>query len=238
MIFEELLVISPSVVFRGSLDFEPLDENEVDEEIQIPCQILSTCRTYYEEATPILYGKNKFAFYTGIAEEPGMFWEFPIAVRCMPYVTDLRIYFCVDSLYADSSIRVGHFLKALRLRATRLDQLAIIVASNCYYDTDCVWDVLLGNHPVCQEQPNIAKERLIKHLRLRPHDGALFTPQYACRLAQMFEQTGGRGDHSLTFTKSCSRPPGTRLFPRTTSHSPDECAVCGWPTDDIATKPI
>jgi secreted trypsin-like serine protease len=68
MIFEALLSFWPKRIFRGTADFGPLDEREVDEEIQVPWDILLTCSTYYNEAMPILYGKNKFAFCTG---EPG-----------------------------------------------------------------------------------------------------------------------------------------------------------------------
>jgi hypothetical protein len=208
MIFEELLVLWPKIVFRGTQDYGPLDQSEVDEEIQIPWQILLTCWKYYEEAIPIMYGKNRFAFCTGNAGKPGMFWRFPIARRCMPYITDLGIYFRVDSPYSEASTRVGHFLKAIRRNATHLDHLTIVAASDRYYDAQCPWDILFGHHPVSKELLQFVEKKPVKHLKIRLHNEALFFPQYACWLSQTFEQTGGIDDHSLTFTRSCTCPPG------------------------------
>jgi hypothetical protein len=47
----------------------------------------------------------------------------------------------------------------------------------------------------------------VKHLKIRLHNGALFYPQLACYLAQTFHDNSV-DDKTLTFTRSCTCPPG------------------------------
>lgn len=67
MIFEELLVLWPSPVFRGAREFGKLRKEEYKKRSEkiIPAAILQTCRRYHDEAARIIYGKNFFIFCTG-----------------------------------------------------------------------------------------------------------------------------------------------------------------------------
>lgn len=208
MIFEELLIVWPKIVFRGALEFGPLDEKEFDEEVELSWEILLTCRKYYHEAVPIMYGKNKFVFCTGIGGEPGMFWRFPIHRRYMRYLNDLGIYFRADNPKAESSKRVGHFLKALTRHAVNLEYLTVLASSDRLYEAVCPWDILFGEHPVSKELVHLIEAKTVRHLKIRLHDGACFFPNYASFLGQTFLNNGPIAGRSITFTQSCTCPVG------------------------------
>lgn len=68
MIYEELLVVWPKPLLRTGEGCRCLDEEGVEEEdvkIQLCWRILLTCRKYFEEAAPILYGRNRFVLPAG-----------------------------------------------------------------------------------------------------------------------------------------------------------------------------
>lgn len=207
IIFEELLIASKTV-FRGAAAFGPLDKEEFDGEVPLHGQILATCRKYFEEAAPILYGKNAFVFCTGEAGQPGMFRRFPIRPRYMRYVSDLGIYFRADDPRKESSRRIAHFVKAVVRHATKLEYLTVLVSSDRFYEALCPFDILFADHPISKELLHIIESKTVKHLKIRLHDGACFFPHYAGFLAQTFMQEGNTEGRSITFTRSCTCPPG------------------------------
>jgi hypothetical protein len=208
MIFEELLIVFPKIILRGASKFGPLQKQEFDEDVKVPWQILSTCRKYYEEALPILYGKNKFGFCTGAKGSPGSFWRFPVRPKVMPYLTDLGVYFRADDPKTEASKRVGNFLRALNRHAKHLEHLTVTAASDRFYEAACPWDIVFGEHPVAQALVHLVKSKSVKHLTIRLQDGACFFPSFACFLDQTFRQHNDDPERSLTFTLSCTCPPG------------------------------
>ncbi|KAF2474762.1 uncharacterized protein BDR25DRAFT_214540 [Lindgomyces ingoldianus] len=232
MIFEELLIVWPKTVFRGAYEFGPLDKREFDEEIDVPWQILQTCRKYHDEAAPIMYGKNRFVFCTGKHGEPGEFWRFPVNIHYLQYVTDLGIYFRADSPDEQGSQRVAHFLKAISRRATNLKYLVVLVSSDRFYEAKCPWDILFFHHPVCEALIELIERRTAQHLKIRLHNGALLFPSLAHFLDQTFRKNGPSADRSLTFTSSCTCPKGCP------HHPTDVCFLCDWPKQQKESKPI
>lgn len=207
MIFEELVIVS-GTVFRGASTFGPLDEKEFHEEVSIPWQILATCRKYFEETVPILYGRNKFVFCTGEAGEPGMFWRFPISRRYMGYLNDVGVFVRADDPKKESAKRVGHFLKALIRHAPNLEHLTLLISSDRFYEALCPFDILFADHPISRELLHLIEAETVKHLKIRLHDGACFSPHYAGFLAQTFMEKLSTSGRSITFTTSCTCPPG------------------------------
>ncbi|KAF2265667.1 hypothetical protein CC78DRAFT_183534 [Lojkania enalia] len=232
MIFEELLVVWPNTVFRGSIEFGPLDKKECSDELDIPWQILQTCSKYHEEAAPIMYGKNKFIFCTGEAGEPGQFWRFPISRRYMPYVTDLGVYFRADDPNEVAAKRVAHFINAATRNARNLEYFVVLASSDRFYDAECPWDIPFFDHPVCKALIRVVESRAVKHLKVRVHDGACFFPGFARFLLQTFQSRGSTEGRSITFSRSCTCPPVLHQY------SNGSCSLCGWPRNDIGRKPI
>ncbi|KAF1941887.1 hypothetical protein EJ02DRAFT_187820 [Clathrospora elynae] len=233
MIFEELLRVSPCVVFRGGAKFGPLDLNEFHHDIPVPWQILGTCRQYYEEALPIMYGKNMFAFCTGKSGEPSMFWRFPIKVRLMHYLTNLSIYCRADAPTKEAAKRVAHFIVALSHHAKNLEYLSIVISSDQRFEKACPWDILFCDHPVSKALVTLIKSKTVKHVQIRLHDGAALHPGFAHFLLQQFYKTHIPGDsRSLVFTKSCTCAPDAR------SLDPEHCTHCGWAIEKKEWKPI
>jgi hypothetical protein len=126
----------------------------------------------------------------------------------------MSVYFRADSPYSEASIRVGHFLKALRRNASHMKRLTVVAASDRYYEAKCPWDILFAHHPVSQELEQYVVKKPVKHLKIRLHDDALFFPGYACWLRETFYgssfEVGGEPsrEQTLTFVKSCTCPPG------------------------------
>ncbi|KAF1996067.1 hypothetical protein P154DRAFT_444089 [Amniculicola lignicola CBS 123094] len=233
MIFEELLVLQPETIFRGAYEFNQLSENEFEDEIPVPWEILQTCRQYHDEAAPILYGKNKFVFCTGAGGDPGMFWRYPISRRYMRYVTDLGIYLQSDEPQKQAAQRISHFVRALARHTTRLKHLVVLISSDRFYDSTCPWDILFCCNPVAKALDFLVGSEKVQYLKVRVHDGAMLFPNYAMALNQKFEQ-GSTADRSITFSQSCSCPPKTRCH-----HDPIEhCCLCGWSIENIGQKPI
>ncbi|KAH9860328.1 hypothetical protein J1614_011658 [Plenodomus biglobosus] len=231
MIFEEVLSVWPQMVYRGAFDFGPLDPNEFDGEIQISWQILATCRLYYEEAHPILYGKNRIAFCTGAKGRPGSFWRFPIRPHFMKYVTDLSIFYRADEPGKPSAKRVSHFIKALARLAINLQQLTILISSDQRYERACPWDIIFCDHPVAKAIVHMIEKKTIKNMKLRLHDGARVFPGFARFLEQTFLKDGKPVDRTLSFTTSCSCAPYMdmpHIF----------CFFCQWPRNIWELKPI
>ncbi|CAO2648733.1 Nn.00g096820.m01.CDS01 [Neocucurbitaria sp. VM-36] len=232
MIFEELLVVWPKIVFRGAHDFGPLAEQEFEEEISIPWQILATCHKYYEEAVPIMYSKNRFVFCTGKGGEPGMFWRFPIHTRYMLYLTDLGIYLRADTPTKQAAKRVAHFVKALSRLAIHLEYLVVMISSDALYEQSCPWDIMFFDHPVAKALVQLVEAKTVKHLKLRLHDNACVFPGFAQFLNQAFYKEGVPTDRSIVFSRSCTCPP---LCP---NHPTAYCLHCGWPVISKPFKPV
>ncbi|KAF1845568.1 uncharacterized protein K460DRAFT_405822 [Cucurbitaria berberidis CBS 394.84] len=232
MIFEELLVVWPKIVFRGAHEFGPLDEREFEGAIPIPWQILATCRRYYEEAMPIMYSKNRFVFCTGKGGEPGMFWRFPIHTRYMPYLTDLGIYLRADTPTKEAARRVAHFIKAITRLAVHLQYLVVLISSDCLYEKLCPWDIIFCDHPVAKSLVQLVEAKAVKHVKIRLHDNACLFPGFAQFLHQTFYKDGVPADRSIVFSRSCTCPPPCPNHPAT------YCLHCGWPVFSPPYKPI
>ncbi|KAF2280815.1 uncharacterized protein EI97DRAFT_8902 [Westerdykella ornata] len=231
MIFEELLVVRPKPVFRGAREFGPLDKREFSEEVPIPWQVLLTCRQYFNEAMPILYGKNNFVFCTGASGKPGKFWRFPISRRSMPFLTNIGIYFRADGPRSEASRRVGHFLRALCRHALKLEHLTVMGYSDRFDEGNCRWDILSPAHPISEALINLVELKPMKHLTIRLHNAnALFGPDLACFLAERFYQTDGWNTRTLAFTRSCTCPASAPSFYSL-------CSLCANPLSED-TNPI
>ncbi|KAJ4370768.1 hypothetical protein N0V83_005290 [Neocucurbitaria cava] len=202
MIFEELLIVWPKIVFRGARDFGPLAEQEFEEEITIPWQILATCKQYYWEAMPIMYSMNRFVFCTGQGGDPGKFWRFPIQIRYMPYITDLGIYLRADVPTKEAAKRIAHFIKALARHAVNLDHLVVMISSDSLYDHTCPWDIIFCDHPVATELVSLIEAATVQHLKIRLHDNACLFPSFAQFLHHTFYKDGVPADRTLAFSRS------------------------------------
>jgi hypothetical protein len=232
MVFEDLLVVYPKVVFRGAKRFGPLDKKEFDEEVPIPWQILQTCRKFHDEAAPILYGKNKLIFCTGSCGYPGWFLAIPISIHYLELVTDVGIYFRADDPRKPAAKKVAKFIEAITQRTQKLDKLVVLVSSDRFYEAMCPWDILWCDHPVSKQLVRLIESKKVNHLKLRFHDGAGVYQEFGRFLAQHFWETVGATEgRSLTFTKSCSCPPNP-------DWSAPVCFNCSWPAEYKDQKPI
>ncbi|OCK84145.1 hypothetical protein K432DRAFT_269301, partial [Lepidopterella palustris CBS 459.81] len=239
MIFEELFINPSSPVFRGGAEFGKLRKEEYKEgsRIIIPAAILRTCRKYHDEAAPIMHSRTFVIFCTGHQGTPGWFDRFPISRTYMPWVTEIGVYFRVTQPDAETSIRVAHFIKSLTRRATNLRQLVICAASDRYYERICPFDVLWPCHPVIQALMSLISSKSVKHLKIRVHDDAAFSPGLASFLQRSFDRSEPTNDRSLTWTRSCSCPKGCPI------HAKEGCSICGrprksprtedWPIEDV-----
>ncbi|KAH7131957.1 hypothetical protein B0J11DRAFT_612134 [Dendryphion nanum] len=215
-------------IFRGGREFGQLQPNECKKEIGVPWQILATCKTYYGEAMPIMYECNTFIFCTGLKGTAGCFWRFPIAIRHLPFVKNLGIYYLVDSPYSEAARRVAHFITAATHHAVNLSNLTILLASDRFYNMDCTWDIPFCDHPVSKALVQVAEEKPASLITIRLHDGARLYPQFARHLAQLFATTENHKNSSLKFSLSCSCPP-ERLGDSDDDDLVGHCELCYWP---------
>ncbi|KAL6709660.1 hypothetical protein ACN47E_001088 [Coniothyrium glycines] len=235
MIFTELLVVWPHQVFRGAFAFGPLDDKELQDEIQIPWQILATCRKYYAEAMPILYSQNRLVFCTGMGGDPGKFWRFPIKKHYMPHLTDLSIFFRADAPNKPAAQRIGHFIDSLARRAVNLAFLTVTLSSDLRHEQKCPWDIVFCDHPVAKALTRLVEAQTVQHLKLRVHDGAKVFPSFAQFLQHAFLKGGGAAaGRSITFTTSCTC---AHLVPSGPSGAP-ACLYCACPWSLVHVKPV
>ncbi|KAF2242745.1 hypothetical protein BU26DRAFT_467158, partial [Trematosphaeria pertusa] len=232
MIYEELLIVWPKTVFRGARQFGPLSPKEYNEDVILHWQILLTCRKYFEEGAPVMYGGNKLVFCTGKGGDPGQFWRFPINIRYMRYVTDLGIYLRADKPTSQASQRVAHFMKALARHGKKLNRLVVLLGSDRYYEAACPWDIPFFDHPVSQALVQLVKSQTVNHLKIRVHDGALLYNGFGSYLCQTFRENGSIAGRSLAFTFSCTCPPHCPLYPQ------NDCFLCGWPLEFPDQAPV
>lgn len=232
LIFEQLLCVWPTIIYRGAWEFGPLDEREFEEEFELPWQILATCRTYYHEAAPIMYSMNRFVFCTGKFGKPGMFSRFPIQVRYMQFLTDLGIFLRCDSPTAEAAKRVAHFITALTRRAVKLEHLTILISASTQWAEKCPWDILFCNHPVAKAIIELIEAKTVTHLKIRLHDNAFMYSGFASFLQQTFNKDGPPANRTLVFSRSCTCPPidvdDIHYY----------CLQCDWPFMDLPLKPV
>lgn len=94
-------------------------------------------------------------------------------------------------------------------------------------------DILFCDHPVAKQLVNFVENNIVKHLKLRLHDGACVFPSFGQFLNRTFEENQTDGIHrTITFTLSCSCPNGCP------HHPADYCFSCGWRKEQVDNKPI
>ncbi|KAF7198108.1 hypothetical protein HII31_00464 [Pseudocercospora fuligena] len=118
-IYSHLLSTQHAIdIFRYQKQFtctKSSDSNEENPEgVHIPVDILRTCRQIYTEATPILYGSNRFVFTF-----PGVFTSFMRGSRGARWMKDVEITYLCDR--GD----VLEALKALDTSVEKLERLAL-----------------------------------------------------------------------------------------------------------------
>ncbi|KAH8731512.1 hypothetical protein GQ44DRAFT_604357 [Phaeosphaeriaceae sp. PMI808] len=232
MIFEELLTAFPRKVFKGARDFSALEYTEFNgNEIEVPWQILATCRLYYDEAMPVLYKNNDIVFCTGKNDDPGYFHRFPVSKRCMPHLTQLSIYMYSSNPVSDSAQRIAHFIKAVARTAIKLESVTVLISSDYPYQRRVnSWDIMFTDHPVSQALVLLVEASHIPFIKIRLHDGVALYPEFAKFLNQQFYLTHPNG--KIAFTRSCSCP----LL--CLNHTSNHCIYCTWPFGDVRRKPI
>ncbi|PSN60559.1 hypothetical protein BS50DRAFT_506264 [Corynespora cassiicola Philippines] len=228
MIFRLLLVI-PRRIFCGAREFSSLCFSECDNfHLPIPWQILATCWQYFSEAMPIMYGENDIAFFTGRKSKAGKFIRFPVAIRYMPFLRHLSIYFSVDSPKSDAARRLGHFLTAIQ---RQLHTLAIVAASERFFEERSLWYVVYCDHPLAKAISKLVSSTTVAHLKIRTHNGAMFYPSWVRYIETTFKQNRDPAKSLIEFSCSCScnqwviRPQNWRI-----------CYHCGWPKEWLYCK--
>jgi hypothetical protein len=209
MIFEDLL-IAEKTVYRGAADFGNLHADEYhaadNPEAKLYWKVLLTSCNYYNEAVAMLYGKNRIVLCTGLDGSPGMFDPSPMAVRDMPLLKHLSIYYQAGNSKSEAAIKVASFLDSVRQHATNLEHLTIMISSDRHTGGTGHFDILYPFHPVAEELLKIVTAKPAKHLKIRLHNDAALYPNFGVLLRDTFEQGLVAGQHTLTFTMSCTCP--------------------------------
>lgn len=194
--------------------------------------ILRTCRMFYEEALPILYGKNTLAFHDEDFSKPVLPFPKEHLTMVKHVVVDIspRIY--------SSARKMGQFLEALGTSGVNLIDLAITIHMHEIADEDS-WEhhdgegtlppldlfdyCLFGDHSIVE---GLLSLKAVKSLSIRMEDEARFEPDFANALKYTFMVEGTADDRSITIEKRCTFPHGKLEWK-------ERCPGCGNTEDDI-----
>ncbi|CAD6570298.1 MAG: hypothetical protein ASARMPREDX12_003443 [Alectoria sarmentosa] len=171
--------------------------------------ILRTCRTFYEEALPILYGKNTLEFHDNNFSKPVL--PFPEGHLAMVKRVKVDIS---PSIYS-SAEKMGGFLMTLgtfganivhlSIRIHMLEQNDEFVRENhdklppLHLFDQC----LVGDHPIVL---GLFSLMAVKELFIEMEDEARFEPGVAKALKWAFMKWGTAGGRSITIEKGCTFP--------------------------------
>lgn len=191
--------------------------------------ILQTCRTFYEEALPILYGKNTLAFHDNDFNKPVL----PFPEEHLTMVKHVEVD--ISPLIYCSAEKMGEFLWTLGTSGAKFVDLSVRI------------HMLEGNDEVMHEHhptlpPPSPFDRLfvddhpiltglfsliaVNRLYIQMEDEARFEPGFADALKKAFMEEGTANGRSITIEKGCT-------FPHDELAGDGPCPGCGNTEEDL-----
>ena len=191
--------------------------------------ILRTCRMFYEEALPILYGKNTLAFHDNDFSKPVL----PFPKGHLSMVTHVEVD--ISPLIYSSARKMGQFLMTLGTSGANLLDLTISIHMLELQD-ECLHEhhdtlpplhlsdyCLMGDHPILE---GLSSLKAVKKLSIIMEDEARFELGFASALKDAFMIEGTADGRSITIMKKCT-------FPHGEIEEDEACPGCGNTEDDI-----
>lgn len=191
--------------------------------------ILQTCRTFYEEALPILYGKNTLGFHDNNFSKPML--PFPEGHLTMVKRAEVDI----SPFIYSSAKKTGDFLMTLGTSGAELVDLSIRIHMHKYSDKILhehhdtlpplhLFDQsLVGDHRIVA---GLFSLKAVKKLYIKMEDEARFEPGVANALKAAFMKDGIADGRSVTIEKGCT-------FPHRELDEEDLCPGCGNTKEDL-----
>ena len=191
--------------------------------------ILRTCRMFYEEALPILYGKNTLAFHDNDFGKPVL--PFPKGHLSMVKHVAVDIS---PSIYS-SARKMGQFFLTLGTSGVNIVDLTIRIHMLEHNDEflrenlDALPPLhlfdqcLIGDHPLVRALFSL---KAVKKLFIEMEDEARFKPGIADALKLAFMMEGTADGRSIIIEKGCT-------FPHEEFEEEERCPGCGNTEDDI-----
>ena len=177
-------------------------EERYREKNRISINILLTCRTIYEEALPILYGKNILAFHDNYFGEPAL--PFPEGHLIMVKHVDVEM----DPSIYGSAEKMGNLLMLLGTSGANLVNIHICIniSEECdkYYREyfrlvlSLSDRFLVGDHPIVA---GLFSLKTVKKMVIQMENEARFEPGVADALKEAFMKEGTARDRSITITR-------------------------------------
>ena len=227
-IYEQLLIhpkrsLKPNGFRRYTADRPYLEKD------YIFTNILRTCRTFYNEALPILYGKNTLAFHDNDFSKPVL----PFPEEHLAMVK--RVEVDISPIIYSSAKKMGEFLMTLGTSGTKLVDVSIRI--HMLEDIDKVLrepldplpplqlcdQYLVGDHPIVA---GLFSLKAVKKLYIELEDQARFQSGIANELKAAFMKDGTADGRSITINKGCT-------FPHGELEGDGPCPGCGNTEEDL-----
>lgn len=227
-IYEQLL-IHPNRSLKPNGFLRSTGGRFYQEEDYIFTSILQTCRTFYEEALPILYGKNTLAFHDNDFSQPVL----PFPQEHLTMVK--RVQVDISPMIYSSAKKMGKFLTTLGTSGAKLIDLSIqIHMLECndeilreHHETlpplHLFDQSLVGVHPILA---GLFSLMAVKKLYIRLEDEARFEPGVANALKTAFTNKGTADGRSITIETYCT-------FPHGLLDDEGPCPGCGNTEEDL-----
>ena len=212
-IYEELLISSSSPLhpngFTRNGRGRKRNRHQRSED-RVFTSILRVCRTFYEEALPILYGRNILAFHDAGLLRPVL--PFPKGHLAMVQ----HVHVDVSPSHYGSVAKMGDFIVDLHLSGAKLIDLSIRI--HVLESKDPVRDVfypgrlppsqlhdgfLVHNHPIVV---GLFWLKAVKKLNIDIEGEVRFEPGIANSLRKIFPKKQSIINQSITIRKSCIVP--------------------------------
>ena len=207
-VYEELLVRRDGSLNPNGL---PLFERNFDlrEKDEFFISILLTCRTIYEEALPVLYGKNVLAFHDNYFRKPML----PFPEQHLLMIKHVEVQ--MRPLVYSSAEKMGNFLMLLGTSQANLVDILIRISTCEAFDRDfrylfhrlpplSLFDrFLVGDHPIVAGLFSLKKA---KKMVLQVDNDVRFEPGVANALKEAFMKEGTAGGRSITILRPCYGP--------------------------------
>lgn len=226
----ELLLVHPdqSLKPNGFLHYEagrPYLEKDY-----ILTSILRVCRSIYEEALPILYGKNTLTFYDNDFSKPVL--PFPEGHLAMVK----RIEIDISPVMYSSASKMGEFLVVFGTSEAKLIHLSIHIhmleesdelfrrSHNTLPPLHLLDQFLVGDHPILGD---ILSLKSVKKLYIQLEDEACFELGFTNVLKAALMKDGTADGRSIIIEKGCTFPH------RELDEEYSWCLGCGNTMDDF-----
>ena len=208
----ELLLVHPdqSLKPNGFLHYEARRPHR--ESDYIFTSILRACRNIYEEALPILYGKNTLTFHDNKFSKPVL--PFPEGHLVMVK----RIEVDISPIMYSSARKMGEFLATLGTSEAKLIDLSIYIHMlegsdeifRQYHNTlpplpplHLLDRFLVGDHPILR---GLLSLKSVKKLYIQLEDEACFELGFTNVLKAALMKDGTVDGRSITIEKGCTFP--------------------------------